>query len=251
MCGECPGEELPKSKTIIFVENAWTILSAIVCIVATWKYFKRENKTNISETDHHEKEDAVLAPDVVKKYMTKTELEHYIGLDNRPIYIALKGKIFDVSTRSDFYGPEGGYHLFAGKDATIALAKMSFEPENLVLDDYDHLSFMESETMNDWMFKFESVKKYPIIGRVLKQEDMTREQVETLGNGLNDHPQYIVLDQKIHDVTLFGAESMFGPGKPYASLVGKDITTALKEDSTLNNLWENMPHPSPIVGSVV
>ena len=46
----------------------------------------------------------------------------------------------------------GGYHLFAGKDATIALAKMSFEPENLVLDDYDHLSFMESETMNDWMF---------------------------------------------------------------------------------------------------
>ncbi|MFS8033406.1 putative cytochrome b5-like heme/steroid binding domain-containing protein [Helianthus anomalus] len=53
-------------------------------------------------------------------------LEQYDGTDpSKPIYISVKGRIFDVSTGKSFYGPGGSYALFAGKDSSRALAKMS------------------------------------------------------------------------------------------------------------------------------
>ena len=43
--------------------------------------------------------------------------------------MVIKGKIYDVSQSKIFYGPNGHYALFAGKDASRALVKMSFEEQ--------------------------------------------------------------------------------------------------------------------------
>ncbi|KAE9452120.1 hypothetical protein C3L33_15984, partial [Rhododendron williamsianum] len=73
------------------------------------------------------------------------------------------GRIFDVTTGKSFYGPGGDYAMFAGKDASRALAKMS-KDEDDVVGSLHGLSDKEMGVLNDWEKKFEA--KYPIVGRV-------------------------------------------------------------------------------------
>lgn len=50
--------------------------------------------------------------------LTDTELLNYDGgHPSKPIYLALNGTIYDVSSARQTYGPGGSYHVFAGKDA--------------------------------------------------------------------------------------------------------------------------------------
>lgn len=67
-----------------------------------------------------------------------------------------------------FYGPGGPYALFAGKDASRALAKMSFEDNDLT-GDISGLGPFELEALQDWEYKFMS--KYVKVG-TLKTKDV-------------------------------------------------------------------------------
>jgi membrane-associated progesterone receptor component len=62
-----------------------------------------------------------------------------------------------------FYGPGGAYEIFAGKDASRALAKMSFEPQDLT-GDISGLTPFELSSLNDWEYKFTS--KYVKVGTI-------------------------------------------------------------------------------------
>lgn len=62
-----------------------------------------------------------------------------------------------------FYGPGGPYALFAGKDASRALAKMSFEDKDLN-GDLTGLGVFELEALQDWEYKFMS--KYVKVGTI-------------------------------------------------------------------------------------
>ncbi|KAG8083792.1 hypothetical protein GUJ93_ZPchr0010g10355 [Zizania palustris] len=64
-----------------------------------------------------------------------------------------------------FYGPGGPYALFAGKDASRALAKMSFEPQDLT-DDISGLGPFELSALMDWEYKFG--RKYVKVGTITK-----------------------------------------------------------------------------------
>ncbi|KAG5563075.1 hypothetical protein RHMOL_Rhmol02G0269700 [Rhododendron molle] len=96
--------------------------------------------------------------------LTLQQLKQYDGTNpSKPIYLAVKGRIFDVTTGKSFYGPGGDYAMFAGKDASRALAKMS-KDEDDVVGSLHGLSDKEMGVLNDWEKKFEA--KYPIVGRV-------------------------------------------------------------------------------------
>jgi membrane-associated progesterone receptor component len=96
--------------------------------------------------------------------LTPQQLSQYNGTDpSKPIYVAVKGRIFDVTNGKSFYGPGGAYALFAGKDASRALAKMSKNDED-VSPSLDGLSEKEIGVLDDWEKKFEA--KYPVVGRV-------------------------------------------------------------------------------------
>ncbi|XP_015158868.1 membrane steroid-binding protein 2-like [Solanum tuberosum] len=62
-----------------------------------------------------------------------------------------------------FYGPGGPYALFAGKDASRALAKLSFEEKDLT-GDISGLGAFELDALQDWEYKFMS--KYVKVGTV-------------------------------------------------------------------------------------
>lgn len=69
-----------------------------------------------------------------------------------------------------FYGPGGPYALFAGKDASRALAKTSFEPKSQT-GDISVLGPFELEALQDWEYKFMS--KYVKVGTIKKTVNVT------------------------------------------------------------------------------
>ncbi|KAJ7541257.1 hypothetical protein O6H91_10G051300 [Diphasiastrum complanatum] len=99
--------------------------------------------------------------------VTEEELKAYDGTDpTKPLLMAIKGQIYDVTYSRGFYGPGGPYALFAGRDASRALAKMSFEEQDLT-GNLEGLGAYELEALSDWEFKFMS--KYVKVGQIAKQ----------------------------------------------------------------------------------
>ncbi|KAG5063341.1 hypothetical protein JHK85_004524 [Glycine max] len=72
------------------------------------------------------------------------------------------GRVYDVSTGKSFYGPSGPYAMFAVKDASRALAKMSKNDDD-ISPSLDDLSDKEIGVLNDWENKFQA--KYPVVAR--------------------------------------------------------------------------------------
>ncbi|XP_068640733.1 membrane steroid-binding protein 1-like [Aristolochia californica] len=107
-----------------------------------------------------------LPPPVQLGEISEEELKAYDGLDpKKPLLMAIKGQIYDVSQSRMFYGPGGPYALFTGKDASRALAKMSFEDKDLT-GDISGLGPFELEALQDWEYKFMS--KYVKVGTIKK-----------------------------------------------------------------------------------
>ncbi|KAJ8547613.1 hypothetical protein K7X08_011199 [Anisodus acutangulus] len=111
-----------------------------------------------------EEEVEALPPPVQLGEITEEELKEYDGTDpKKSLLMAIKGQIYDVTQSRMFYGPEGPYALFAGKDASRALAKMSFEEKDLT-GDISGLGAFELDALQDWEYKFMS--KYVKVGTV-------------------------------------------------------------------------------------
>ncbi|CAN4101539.1 unnamed protein product [Withania somnifera] len=133
-----------------------------------------------SDYGHHqrsrdfEEQTQALPPPVQLGEITEQELKEYDGSDpNKPLLMAIKGQIYDVSQSRMFYGPGGPYALFAGKDASRALAKLSFEEKDLT-GDISGLGAFELEALQDWEFKFMS--KYVKVGTVKQAVPVNDEQ---------------------------------------------------------------------------
>lgn len=103
------------------------------------------------------------------KSFTSQELAMFDGTKGRPIYVAvqpkpeLKAVVFDVTPGSSFYGPGGAYHVFAGKNASLGLAKVNTDPAS-VSGPIDDLTPSERDTLFQWYEKY--LQKYEIIGQL-------------------------------------------------------------------------------------
>lgn len=102
-----------------------------------------------------------------KRDYTREELKKYDGSDKTsPILLAVKGIIYDVSARSEFYGPGGAYSAFSGKDASRALAKGSTEPEVAADPNVDDLTADEKANLEEWASHY--AMKYEVVGKVIQ-----------------------------------------------------------------------------------
>lgn len=117
---------------------------------------------------------AVLArepPAIVFKTYTPRTLLPYNGTNGMPVFLAVRGRVFDVTAGRNFYGPGGPYENFAGRDASRGLACHSFDEDMLTkdldgpLDKLDGLGDEEMESLRGWEERFES--KYLVVGRLV------------------------------------------------------------------------------------
>ncbi|KAJ3370422.1 Methylcrotonoyl-CoA carboxylase subunit alpha, mitochondrial [Kappamyces sp. JEL0680] len=102
-----------------------------------------------------------------ERIFTARELAKYDGSDpTLPIYLAVNGRVYDVSAGPSYYGKGGSYSFFSGKDATRAFTTGCFEPEHLT-HDLRGLSKEELTGMDTWIDFYEKSSKYHYVGRVI------------------------------------------------------------------------------------
>ena len=113
---------------------------------------------------------------LTKKAFSIEELSQYNGITNPQVYVAIKDIVFDVSISRKLifwkqtkkliakYKPGASYACLAGKDITIALAKMSFEDQYMNVYHRVKLTKAEMETMEGW-YKYLK-ERYQVVGQI-------------------------------------------------------------------------------------
>ena len=115
------------------------------------------------------------AAPVVFRTFTPIDLKPFNGEEGQPVYLAVRGKVFDVTPGKNFYGPGGPYENFAGRDASRGLAYGSFDENMLTkdlngpLDDLSSLGPDELEALRDWEERF--LEKYIVVGKLVAVDE--------------------------------------------------------------------------------
>ncbi|KAJ7779807.1 hypothetical protein B0H16DRAFT_1830183 [Mycena metata] len=65
---------------------------------------------------------------------------------SKPVYVAIKGAIFDVTPKADVYGVGRSYNIFAGKDGLKGLRMSSLN----AVPDYRGLNEAHRKVLDDW-----------------------------------------------------------------------------------------------------
>eukprot|EP01134_Creolimax_fragrantissima_P003431 CFRG3431T1 len=109
----------------------------------------------------------------IERDFTVSELKPYNGEEKPFILIGLNGNVYDVSARPDFYGLKGPYGLFAGRDASRALATGDLSGEALgdEFDDLTSLTEDERGAMIEWEQTYQM--KYKRVGALVREHNPT------------------------------------------------------------------------------
>ena len=199
-------------------------------ILVSYYFYSTQSEPELIKVDDIEKE--------LPKDFTHEQLREFNGTNDKPIYIALKGEIFDVTNARDYYGEGTGYHCFAGKEASRAMAKFSFEDEDMN-DNVHDLTPFERDNLNDRIEQYKHYRNYPVVGKVSKPPTnltLTKAQLaeykghQEVPSNRIDAPIYVVLNKKIIDVS-YGGKDFYGKGGPYHIFAGIDASRALAKMS--------------------
>ena len=100
-----------------------------------------------------------------EKIFTPTELQAHDGRGAQPIYLAIIGDVFDVSSGKRFYACGQSYSHFAGCDASRAFASGESSGAGLT-DDLSGLELEDLESIAQWHRFFMDHDTYRKVGRV-------------------------------------------------------------------------------------
>ena len=119
-----------------------------------------------------------------ERAISAQEIRRHDGRDGRPIWIVVRGNVFDVTSHPsgrDLYGEGSAYASFAGRDATVGLAMGTFDPAESAGKTLDDLGVWELDALEEWYQKF--LWKYDIVGQLIPGDDPNAAEDGTGGAG--------------------------------------------------------------------
>lgn len=165
--------------------------------------------------------DSFFSSPAADSTMTREELRQFDGQDGKPIYLAILGQIYDVSSSADFYGAGGPYEIFAGRDASRALATMSLDEESVESPSLEGLKKSQMDMLQQWHDRLSS--KYPQIGTLVtstslpipklrkpKLESPVDWRVAIVGGGAAGLATALALSEYGYKVTVFEKNMSLG-----------------------------------------
>eukprot|EP00123_Amoebidium_parasiticum_P014511 comp22529_c0_seq3/m.34200 comp22529_c0_seq3/g.34200 ORF comp22529_c0_seq3/g.34200 comp22529_c0_seq3/m.34200 type:complete len:169 (-) comp22529_c0_seq3:20-526(-) len=144
------------------MELSWLYI-AVPVLVGFILFLVRSSPPPTQHETEEEKPEPPREPDTPERVFTVEELKQYDGSTDLPVYVAVKGWVFDVSPRREMYAPGQGYAIFAGKDASRGLGMSSLTPAD-ALSDFSTLSADHLKVLNDWEVYYR--KRYACVGHV-------------------------------------------------------------------------------------
>ncbi|MEW5301001.1 MAG: hypothetical protein WDW36_003887 [Sanguina aurantia] len=97
-------------------------------------------------------------------FISTEQLAQHDGSDtSKPLYLAVRGVVYDMSPGREFYGPGGPYQVFAGKECARALALMQISASECS-GNLEGLDAKAIKILDDWDAKFR--KKYSVVGQI-------------------------------------------------------------------------------------
>lgn len=198
--------------------------------------------------------------------LTPKALQEFDGKDGTRILLSLQGKIIDVSSGAESYGPGGNYSSFAGRDVTKCLALMDISEANMDQPNYAPDTEDAVKSLEGWFKRLTS--KYPVVGELVPPLLLTLDELRDF-DGARQKRILLSLSGRVIDVTEGSAS--YGPGGSYNSFAGRDVTKALalmdlkeeclghpdwepdSEDSkkSLASWWKRLTAKYPEVGEIV
>jgi len=91
------------------------------------------------------------------------ELEVANGEDSDHLWLAVGGKVYNVKKGQEFYGADGSYHVFAGRDSLVPYVTGVFTPEEAAKS-WKDLEPQKLPQLNHWVEFYDKEDKYPLVG---------------------------------------------------------------------------------------
>jgi hypothetical protein len=86
------------------------------------------------------------------------------GENGSDIWLSILGEVYDVTSGSQFYGPDqGGYRIFAGRDASVTFVTGKFTEEE-AKKGLDSISINALGALEQWKDFYDKSDKYHFVG---------------------------------------------------------------------------------------
>ena len=122
-------------------------------------------------------------------HITREQLEEMDGYDGAPLYLSIKGRVYDVSAGGKFYAEGGEYHDWVGKDASRSFGTgcrggVDRTGMECLSESMEGLTDKEIKEIDRWLELYETHDKYTFVGYLV--DDPVEEIVERVHDEENE-----------------------------------------------------------------